>query len=353
MSNFFGSSNTQVKDFEVQQNFVNEPISCIKWSTNPQYDICAVGSWDKNLYFWNVQKQVNESNETAQFKADPIGKQTHNAPVLSAAFSKDGLLFSGSCDGVIKATKVGQQGSQDIGKHDGAVKSMDYIDALNLLYTGSWDKSIRYWDIRQKTCALTVNAGERVYASSVRDNLLIVGTADRQISIFDLTKPKDPVKKMESPLKYQTKTISLFHDKKGFGMGSIEGRVHLGFFEEKHRDFAFKCHRTPINNNQNNNEVYSINSLDFHPVLGSFATAGSDGAFHFWDKESKTRLLRNPNFNQPISAAGFNKDGTIYSYCLSYDFSKGITDFYQPNQKTTICFHYPKKENIKPGEKKK
>lgn len=347
----FGSTQ-QTKDFEVQQNSITEPISSMKWTTN-QYDIVAVGSWDKSAYFWNVQKQINEQTEAAQFKADLIGKTTHNAPVLSVGFSKDNILFSGSCDGQIKATKIGQQGSMDVGKHDLGVKSLDYIDALNLLYSGSWDKSLRYWDLRQKTCVATVNAGEKVYTSNVKDEYLIIGTADRQISIFDLRRPKDPVKKFESPLKYQTKTLALFHDKKGYAVGSIEGRVHLSFFDDKSRDFAFKCHRTPINNNNNSNEVYAVNSIDFHPILGSFATAGSDGAFHFWDKESKTRLLRNPNFNLPISAAAFNKDGSIYSYCLSYDFSKGVTDYYQPNQKTSICFHHPKKESVKPGERKK
>ena len=34
-------------------------------------------------------------------------------------------------------------------------------------------------------------------------------------------------------------------------------------------------------------DVYAVNSMNFHPVFGTFSTAGSDGTYTFWDKDSK------------------------------------------------------------------
>jgi uncharacterized protein YigE (DUF2233 family) len=46
---------------------------------------------------------------------------------------------------------------------------------------------------------------ERVYAMDVRHPLLVVGTADRAITVFNLNNPGTPYKQLASPLKYQTR----------------------------------------------------------------------------------------------------------------------------------------------------
>eukprot|EP00955_Chlamydomonas_euryale_P024186 254941-Chlamydomonas_euryale.AAC.1 len=46
---------------------------------------------------------------------------------------------------------------------------------------------------------------------------------------------------------------------------------------------SFKCHR-------DNNDIYAVNAMAFHPQFGTFATAGSDGTYNFWDAGSKQRL---------------------------------------------------------------
>lgn len=89
----------------------------------------------------------------------------------------------------------------------------------------------------------------------------------------------------------------------------------------------------------------AVNSLAFHRY-GTFATAGSDGAYTFWDKDSKQRLKhfhRNPN---PISAASFNRDGTIYAYAVSYDWSKGH-EYYDKSKPNKIYLHAVNDSEIK------
>ena len=53
--------------------------------------------------------------------------------------------------------------------------------------------------------------------------------------------------------------------------------VHYVNDNDRKRNFAFKTHR-------DNTDIYAVNSIAFHK-LGTFATAGSDGTFNFWDKD--------------------------------------------------------------------
>jgi mRNA export factor len=68
--------------------------------------------------------------------------------------------------------------------------------------------------------------------------------------------------------------------------------------------------------------VYAVNVITFHPTFGTFATAGSDGTFHFWDKDTRQRLKQFQRSNSPISAGAFNMDGKFFAYAVSYDWSK-------------------------------
>ena len=56
-------------------------------------------------------------------------------------------------------------------------------------------------------------------------------------------------------------------------------------------NFSFKCHRKDqAPNVKDQTLVYSVNDITFHPVHGTFSTAGADGTVNFWDKDARTRL---------------------------------------------------------------
>lgn len=82
------------------------------------------------------------------------------------------------------------------------------------------------------------------------------------------------------------------------------------------KNFSFKCHRDESKN------VFSVNAISFHPMYGTFSTAGSDGTVSFWDKDSKQRLKPFSNVNGTIPCTTFNRNGTIFAYAISYDWSK-------------------------------
>jgi hypothetical protein len=54
-------------------------------------------------------------------------------------------------------------------------------------------------------------------------------------------------------------------------VGSIEGRVAVQHVDDnvaQAKNFTFKCHRE-------SSDIYAVNSIAFHPVQGTFATAGT------------------------------------------------------------------------------
>ncbi|CAL8997922.1 unnamed protein product, partial [Prunus brigantina] len=73
----------------------------------------------------------------------------------------------------------------------------------------------------------------------------------------------------------------------------------------------------------------------------TFTTAGSDGSFNFWDKDSKQRLKAMSRCNQPIPCSTFNNDGSIFAYAVCYDWSKGAENHNPATAKNYIFLHLP------------
>jgi len=152
-----------------------------------------------------------------------------------------------------------------IAKHDGPIRVCKYVDTPSggIVVTGSWDKTIKvrddhaiqyqhtltwqqYWDIRSQNPVSSVTLPERCYSLDVAHPLMVVGTAERHIQIFNLTNPttvykardgdfesfsnlsnNDMHQNMVSPLKWQTRVVSCFPSSNGFAIGTIEGRVAI------------------------------------------------------------------------------------------------------------------------------
>jgi mRNA export factor len=153
------------------------------------------------------------------------------------------------------------------------------------------------------------------------------------------------LQQVQSPLKYQTRCVCVMTDKLGYAIGSIEGRVGIQYFQDYQggkdkKSFAFKCHREQ-------QDVYAVNSIAFHPVYGTFATAGADGAFHFWDKNNKRRVAQFKKGPLPITSGVFNRDGSIYAYAYSYDWSKGA-EYYKQGEGSQILLHHVPDKEIRP-----
>lgn len=79
--------------------------------------------------------------------------------------------------------------STQVAQHDEPIKCAKFLDQGNVLATGSWDKTIKYWDLRSPTPIGTVQLPERCYAMDTKGPLLVAATAEKYVCVFDLNNP--------------------------------------------------------------------------------------------------------------------------------------------------------------------
>ena len=130
----------------------------------------------------------------------------------------------------------------------------------------------------------------------------------------------------------------------------IEVLMGLSFFWNNRSNFSFKCHRQTPPNARDQSNVFSVNAISFHPEHGTFSTAGSDGTFHFWDKDAKHRLKGYPEVGGPIVSTCFNRNGSIFGYAVSYDWSQGYSQN-TPQKVTKVMLHSVAPDECKPRPK--
>lgn len=90
--------------------------------------------------------------------------------------------------------------------------------------------------------------------------------------------------------------------------------------EAQEKKYAFKCHRQTIDDIDH---VWPVNSLAFHPVYNTFASAGSDGTVSIWDHKVKKRLRQYQKYKTAIPSIAFNCDGSKLAVGVSYTWDEG------------------------------
>ncbi|KAG9160136.1 hypothetical protein Leryth_015035 [Lithospermum erythrorhizon] len=137
----FGSpaiaSNTNPnKSAEVAQP-PTDSVSSLSFSPKSNHLIAT--SWDNQVRCWEIMK-----SGTNVYSA-PKAAIAHDQPVLCSAWKDDGTtVFSGGCDKLVKMWPL-QSGGQpvQVAVHDAPIKEMAWIPEMNVLVTGSWDKTLK------------------------------------------------------------------------------------------------------------------------------------------------------------------------------------------------------------------
>ncbi|OAR01152.1 hypothetical protein LLEC1_07767 [Akanthomyces lecanii] len=324
-----------------------DTISSARWS--PAANQLAVGSWDGMVRVYDVATSGS---------AAPVASLAANGPVFSCDWNKDGTVIA--VTGADKQVRLWQASTGQaavIGAHDAPVRSVCFVDvpdaATPIIATGSWDKTVRYWDPRRPGTPLaTLHCADRVYSMDTAGSLLVVATAERHIHLVDLhANPAAFARTVQSPLKHQTRAVAAFRDGKGWGTAGIEGRCALSAVSEQDArsiDFTFRCHRDQPDSNRVV-KVWAVNDVRFHPTHPTtFSTAGSDGTYSFWDSNAHQRLKApTGSAGGAITATDFNRDGTLFAYAVGYDWSMGYAKN-TPNYPTKLMLHRIKEEEVRP-----
>ncbi|XP_065829839.1 mitotic checkpoint protein BUB3-like [Oscarella lobularis] len=277
---------------------------------SPTSNFLLVSSWDKSVRLYDPVTNT-------------LRVQHHHAgAVLDCCFSDTLHSFSGGLDKTLKTFNYADNVEDVLGTHDDAIRCVEYCPSSGLIATGSWDKTVKLWDTRSKTCVTTMNQLEKVYTMAVNGDKLIVGTKGRRVMIWDLRDPSKVEARRESTLKYETRCIRCFPNGQGYVLSSIEGRVAVEFFapEAQKSKYAFKCHRTKESGVE---VIYPVTAISFHPVHSTFATGGCDNLVNIWDAFNRKRLAQFHRYPSSISSLCFNCDGSMLAIASSYMMEDG------------------------------
>ncbi|CAG8770725.1 2389_t:CDS:2, partial [Racocetra fulgida] len=132
-----------------------------------------------------------------------------------------------------------------------------------LIVSGSWDQTVRTWDVRDKdsqTGVYKMENSAKVFAISLVSYRLVVATASRQFYIYDIR-----------------------------NMSEI---------------------------------LQTVEFFDPSPEV----QARADGVVNIWDGFNKKRLRQYPQYPTSIASLDFNKDGQYLAIASSYTFEEGEKD---------------------------
>jgi WD40 repeat protein len=158
-----------------------------------QGNTIITGSSDGQMFFWDKDTGEMKKNVIREPKKETRG-------FYSLALLANNKIATGACQKPNKI-KPHEQWDHNIkiwdlssGKqlaemkgHEGGIASLEVVE--NLLISGSGDKSIRLWDINKKTIVSTCEKAHDDYIYSIapiNDTLLASGSKDRKIKIWDL-----------------------------------------------------------------------------------------------------------------------------------------------------------------------
>ncbi|XP_035208302.1 mitotic checkpoint protein BUB3-like isoform X3 [Stegodyphus dumicola] len=296
-------------------NLPRDLVSAVKFGPTSNQFLLA-SSWDATVRLYDV------TNNTMRLKYN------HQAPVLDCCFQDAVHAWSGGLDCQVKTFDFNSTTETHVGSHDAPIKCVEYCPEVNVVITGSWDRTVKMWDSRSNQCAGTFTQPDKVYTMAVCGDKLIVGTAGRRVLVWDLQNMGYVQQRRESSLKYQTRCIRCFPNKQGYVLSSIEGRVAVEYLDPspdvQKKKYAFKCHR--IKESSGVEFIFPVNTIAFHNGYNTFATGGSDGFVNIWDGFNKKRLCQFHRYPTHISSLAFSPDGTILAIASSYIYEMDAKD---------------------------
>ena len=264
-----------------------------------------------------------------------ISRQTFQTedPCLSVSWTDDTKhLLAGCIDNTIKSIDINTGQSINIGQHDGIVKDLHWLQAARTLCSLSADKTMRFWDLRQKNAVAKFDIGEKIFSSDMVFPNLLLGLSGEKILLINLPHiqrmfSKGSFEHIPSPLGGQTlvNSVALSPDGKSLGLGGNDGRIHLSLLKvndsgssELESKITYKSH---YNGEYSRPEaLFPVNALGFHPGVKSFLfTAGSEGKLLFWDSDARMKIKTLDYKPTAITKAKMSSDGMFIAYSLGYD----------------------------------
>ncbi|XP_012529083.1 autophagy-related protein 16-1 isoform X2 [Monomorium pharaonis] len=154
-------------------------VCAVKWS--PTDRILATGGADRKVKLWNITKGTSES------KGILVGS---NAGVMSVDFDSTGTLILGASNDYASRvwTVSDLRLKHTLTGHCAKVMAAKFLGEPSKVVTGSYDRTLKIWDLRSKACIETKFAGSScndLVTSDGAGSTIISGHFDQRIRFWD------------------------------------------------------------------------------------------------------------------------------------------------------------------------
>lgn len=245
--------------------------------------------------------------------------------ILDACWAGDGddTIAVAALDGRVLSTTSQLSHWNVIGKHENttAARGVVYNSNHQLLVSGGWDNTLRFWDLRSQNSSTRQNIDGKCFGlARYGANCVISITSARRVLITDLRKSTEFIHdKIPTALTYQLRGISSNSHGECYVVGSTEGKVALEWPNQPNRGFSFRCHRL-------DDLAFPVNCISHCNRYGSFATGGGDGHVAVWDANKKKRIAQYPREPTSIASIDFSPDSRRMAVAVSYTFEEMLKD---------------------------
>ncbi len=287
-------------------------VSVVRFNANGNY--CMTGGHDRRVVLWNPHKAADESCHITSYTG------AHGYHVLDIQIASDSAHFA-SCGGDRNVFWWDVKTSQVVQKYWGHTARVNCL-ALNadgsVLVSGSYDKTVRFYDNRSKskeaTQALT-GFKDSVSAVDIHEAELLVGSVDGTAQLYDLRMGKRTIDLIGEPVtnvcfsndgncllvSTTDNTIKLMDKSTGQMLNEYTGHTNSQFKIEA----AFSNDDGYVFSGSENNDVciwtltdakivhrlvghrMAVTSLSVHPKEVSLLTASLDGTVRLWDNKTE------------------------------------------------------------------
>ena len=293
-----------------------------------------VTSWDSTTRVYDVDTVSGASTVRHRIDSD--------FPVLDACFAgaDDRAVVTGGLCNAVTYHDLASGTSSVVGTHEDAVRCVVWDEETGVIFSASWDGTMRAWDPRLPAETRLVRSASlpgKAHAMALsrpedasRRRLVLATSGGKMVAASPsaFLEGAGFVLDRESTLAHQTRALACAPDGESFVNASVEGRVAWERFAESEGDkaqqYAFKCHRTKAS--EEGDELareaaaprpFGVNAVAFHPFTGAFATGGGDGYVCVWDGLKKKRLWQSARYPAGVACLAFSEDGGRIAVAVS------------------------------------
>ena len=142
-------------EFELEKA-PEDGITCVEFCPAPASPLLLCSSWDCGLRLYDVQNNQLKAKIQHPVRPSIVAQCSVPSPpffqfaVLDCCFSDPSHAFSGGLDRRLLHSDLATQQSSSLGSHEDGIRCVEYCSEVGVVVTGSWDKTIKLWDPRQK-----------------------------------------------------------------------------------------------------------------------------------------------------------------------------------------------------------